>query len=98
MTLLTRLIAPQELGGGVTEVKLPVHQFLAALAEVRRGEVTRAQLIAGFSLDASEEEQLDTFISRMAADSISREEVHDVLMLAENGFRTPAQVLTRLGF
>lgn len=92
MSLLTRLVAP--LAG---EEKLPVHQFLAALAEIRRGQITRAQLISGFAVSVAQEAQLDTFIARMASDTLTREEVHDVLLLAENGFRTPAQVMTRLG-
>ncbi len=93
MTLLTRLIAP--LPG---EVKLPVHQFMGELAEIRRGESTRAQLISEFNLSTPEETQLDLLIAQMAADNVSRAEVHDVLLLGEYGLRTEAQVLTRFGF
>ena len=93
MSLLTRLIDPLD-----GEEKIPVHQFTAGLAEVFRGQITRSQFIAGFGIKPDEEAQLDSFISHLAGSTLTREEVHDVLLLAENGFRTPSQVLTRLGF
>ncbi len=95
MTLMTRLIDPNP-----GEVKLPVHQFMAALAELARGEVTRAQVIAFFSLSASEETQLDEFIANQAGSGsklINRQEIHDVLMLGEIGAYNVSQALTRLG-
>jgi hypothetical protein len=95
MSLLSRLVDPAE-----GEVKLRSHQFMAALAELKRGEVTRAQVVAAFGLSASEETQLDTFIDNHAgtgSKAINREEIHDALLLGEAGHYTLAQVKARLG-
>lgn len=98
MTLLTRLIAP--LAG---EAKLPAHQFMAALAELKRGApgVTQAAIATAFNLSAAEQTSLATFVSNMQSGvppfPLSREQIHDVLMLGEMGIYTVAQAKSRLG-
>jgi hypothetical protein len=92
MSLLTRLVLPSE-----GEVKLPVHQFMAELAELQRGEIVVAKMYVDFNLDAAEQLQLDNFIIEMTGGGFNRDEFHDVMMMGERGFYTPAEILTRLG-
>lgn len=93
MSLLTRLIAPVG-----EEEKIPVHQFMAALAEHRRGspDMLLADIHAAFNLDAGEQATLATVIQNHNLDGISRELIHDVLMLGEQGIYTLAEVQSRL--
>jgi len=86
--LVERLI-----GSSDTLVKLPVHQFIGAIAENKRGILTAAQVTAMFNLDAGEQADVVTIL----AGSATREIMHDVLMLGERGLYTQAQVETRLG-
>lgn len=91
MSLLTRLVAP--LPG---EEKLPVHQFTSELAEHMRGEIPKQKMVDDFILTPTEEAQLDAFILEMQGASFTREEFHDVMMMGEVGFYTPAEITTRL--
>lgn len=95
MSLLTRLIAP--LPG---EEKLPVHQFLASLAELVRGApgVTLGALHAAFNLNAAEQAQLLDFMASAQTGNLAvqRQVIHDVLLLGEGGLYTVNQVITRL--
>lgn len=99
MTLLDRLLNLQ----GDDEVSLPPHQFMAGLAEYKRGAVTRAQVKAAFDLSAAEGNQLDAFLNNFDADTIDRTLVHDVLLLGRGrrpdgtAFYPKATVKTRLG-
>ena len=90
MALLDRII-------GTEEPKIPVHQFMAALAEYKRGAVTGAQVVAAFDLSTEETAALDTWLSNLDTDAINRDLIHDVLLLAEDGLYTKATVITRLG-
>lgn len=90
MSLLDRLI-------GTEEPKLPVHQFMAAMAEYKRGSVTGAQVISGFGLSGAEATNLQDFLTNLDTDVINRQKIHDVLMLAEAGFYPKAKVKTELG-
>lgn len=92
MSLLTRLIGTNTSGD-----KLPVHQFMAGLAEYKRGAVTKAQIVAAFDLSADEATALDEWLTNLDADTIDRALIHDVLMLAEEDRYTIAQVKARLG-
>lgn len=92
MSLLTRLLEPQP-----GEQKIPVHQFMAALAEYKRGAVTGAQVVAKFNLDAGETTQLQNWLDNLDGDTINRQLIHDVLMLGETGLYSQAQVVARLG-
>lgn len=93
MGLLTRLVAP--LPG---EVKIPVHQFMAALAEFKRGapNVTIVAIGTAFGLSAPELVELDAFVANQLGDVITREMVHDVLMLGEDGIYTVQNCADRL--
>ncbi len=91
MSLLTRLVAPLE-----EEIKLPVHQFMAGLAEYKRGEITGSALIIAFNLSVPEAAQLQAFLTNLDNDTINRAVIHDVLMLGEAGYYTLSQVQNRL--
>jgi len=58
MSLYTRLI-------GLTEPKIPVHAWMAALGEYERGQVTAPQLAAGFGLDAGEQAEAAALVARI---------------------------------
>ena len=92
MSLLSRLVDPQP-----GEEKIACHQFMAALAEYRRGAVSPAQIVAAFNLDASETTQLQNWLDNLDADTINRQLIHDVLLLGEVGLYTQSQVAGRLG-
>jgi hypothetical protein len=91
MSLLSRLVEPAE-----GEEKIPSHQFMAALAEYKRGAVTGAQVASAFNLSPTETTQLQGWLDNLDDDTINRQIVHDVLMLAEYGLYTQTQVATRL--
>ena len=57
MALLDRLVSSSE-----GEVKLPVHQFISALAEYKRGEINGQRLATWLELSASEITQLGLVI------------------------------------
>ncbi len=90
MALLDRIL-------GTEAPKIPAHQFVAALAEYKRGEVTGAQVATAFGLSQPEIAALGNWLSRLDNNSINREIVDDVLMLGEAGYYTKAQVQNRLG-
>jgi hypothetical protein len=94
MALLDRLT-------GDEEPKLPSHQFAAAMEEWAQGQMTRAQVIAAFSISASEETQLDAIKSRMDDVSPLKFEVlHNVALLAEKKippYDVKAEITSRLG-
>ena len=90
MALLDRLL-------GTEEPKLPVHEFMAGLAEYKRGAITGAQVVSAFNLSGTEATQLQGFLDNLDGDTISRELIHDVLLLGEGGYYTKTQVKNRLG-
>ena len=92
MSLLTRLIDPAD-----DEDKIAVHQFMAGLAEYKRGSITKADLVTAFNLSASEATALDEFLANLDADTIDRAKIHDVLFLGEAGLYSSAKVKTELG-
>lgn len=92
MSLLTRLISPSD-----PEDKLPVHTFMAALAEYKRGVITGQQVIDAFELDSAEATQLQNFLDNLDTSSIDRTLIHDVLLLGEAGHYNEAQAKSRLG-
>jgi hypothetical protein len=89
MAILKRL-------AGTEQPKLPVHQWMAGLAEVKRGHITQAQFISAFSLSPAEVTELATWASRLTGGSIARDDIHDVLMLLEYGLYSEAQAKNRL--
>jgi hypothetical protein len=84
MSLYTRLAVPAE-----GEEKIPIHQFMAAIAEGGRGQVTRAQVIATFNIEPADEAALDFIFDKMTGWTTDksrfefRQVLHDVLLLAE---------------
>jgi hypothetical protein len=93
MSLLTRLVAPQ-----TGELKLPSHQFMAAIAEYKRGApgVTLASIATTFGLSAGEQTDLATLAGLFVGDVISRELIHDVLLLGEVGIYSVATCQARI--
>lgn len=95
MGLLSRLTVP-----AAGEVKIPVHSFMAALAELKRDapgvDIARIAAFGEFDLDAGEQATLQTFVDNIFGDVISREQVHDVLLLGESGFYTVQECSDRL--
>lgn len=81
-------------------VKLPVHQFWAALTEFAAGEVTKPQIVAFFNLDAADEADLDWLIGKYQAAANNKKEIflhriHDIFVLAEYdfpGYQTEAEL------
>ena len=72
--------------------KIGVHQFMAAMAELIRGQVSRADVIAFFEMSGTDITQLDALIAKGQAMSVAERfkyalELHDVLLLAEAGHR-----------
>ena len=92
MSLLTRLISPQP-----GETKLPVHQFMAALAEYKRGAITGSQVIMAFNLVGSETAALQDFLDNLDSDAIDRSKLHDVLLLGETGLYDLNKIKSELG-
>ncbi len=90
MSLLDRLL-------GTENPKLPVHQFMAALAEYERSAITKQNIVDTFDLDETEATALQDFLDEIDASNIGRAQIHDVLMLGESGLYTKIQVKNRLG-
>jgi NaMN:DMB phosphoribosyltransferase len=84
---------------GTEDPKIPIHQFMSAAAENVRGEMTDLQVKNAFNLSAAEATEAATLKAQLAG-TVSRQELHDVLLLAERGiepYTTAAAVKTRLG-
>ncbi len=92
MSLLTRLIDPHP----NNEERLPVHQFMAALAEYKRGAITGTQVASAFNLSAGETTALQEFLDNLDTSTIDRAKIHDVLMLGSYGLYTITKVRTEL--
>lgn len=82
MSLLSRLVDPAP-----GEDQIPVHQFMAALAELKRAApgVTIASIVTAFSLSAGEQTELEGLVNSAYLDKIDRQLIHDVLLLGEGG-------------
>jgi hypothetical protein len=97
MSLLTRLVAPLE-----GEIKLPVHQFTAAIAEYKRSATTMtgADLVSKFDLTGGEIttlQQWQTIIdSSPESPSAIRGQLEDVFILGERGQYSMVEVESRL--
>lgn len=93
MSLLTRLVAP-----AAGEVQIPIHQFQAALRELKRGApgVTVTTIGDAFALSAGERTELQTLVDSQYLDLIDAELLHDVLLLGERGQYTLQAVQDRL--
>jgi len=84
----------------VEEPKIPVHAFMAAMGELKRGRVTAPVLAAVFELDAGAQVEAATLFARFNNGSpLTSVELHEVLLLAETGlaYGTVQSLKTRLG-
>ena len=74
---------------GESEVRIPIHGIRALFGELERGAVDPAYIIAAYNLDAGQQADLATLITKMIAatdkGAFSRF-VFDWLVLAEQGF------------
>jgi hypothetical protein len=83
------------------EPKIPVHAFMAAMAERKRGKVSAAQIVSTFALDAAA--QIDAIALNARFDDtvnpLTGTELHDVLLLADAGlaYQTVTALKNRLG-
>ncbi len=82
---------------GTEEPKIPVHQFMAALAEYKRGAISGAQIVSTFGLSGPEATALQQFLINLDGDTINRAMIHDILLLGETGLYTKTNVMSRLG-
>jgi len=83
--------------GGVPKVSS--HTLLAALDEVRRGEITVGTATAALSLLAQTVTDLNKIISEVGLGNITRDEVEDVfnLVQARTIYTSKSAAATRLG-
>ena len=92
------------------EVRIPVHFFQAALAEVGRGRMTGAQaqsaveIASGQALSAAEVVEATTLLATISGSTTAKlaraKEIDDVLLLAQHRverYDTPLAVALRLG-
>ncbi len=93
MSLLSRLVDPAP-----GEEKLPTHQFMASLAELKRAApgVTIASIVTAFNLSAGEQTELEGLVNNAYLDKIDRGMLHDVLLLGEGGQYSLATCQSRL--
>lgn len=84
----------------IEEPKIPAHQFMAALGELKRGRVTAPVLAAAFALDVAEQAEAATLFDRFSGGApLTSGELHEVLLLAEAGlaYNTVTSLKNRLG-
>lgn len=90
--------------------KIPVHDFFAAANEIVAGAVTVANVKTAFSMNTSEEDEMDELVAlaptgtsatALANKALYVSTVHSVFILAEKriytGYITAANIRTRLG-
>lgn len=69
---------------GVEPDKAPIHQLMAAMAEVDRGIITAVQAGAMFpTFGVGAQNDVIALIAELAVPNITRERVHDVFFLSE---------------
>ena len=83
--------------------KIPVHTFGAAMRELARGAVTKTQVVSAFSLDSTDESELDLIIAKYTAMTSTEKaafvvKLHDVMLLCEGDFYNKTKAKTELGF
>ena len=75
------------------EPSISMHGFASAMGELSRSAISKANIVSKLGLDATAESELDALITASPALDL----LTDVLILAEEGYYTKAQVKTRLG-
>jgi hypothetical protein len=53
------------LGISQAETKIPVHQFMSAIAELKRGKCSQADIVALYNLNATEQTELTALLGRI---------------------------------
>lgn len=79
---------------------IPVHTFIAVVAEHAKGNMTNNQARTALNLSAAEGNEAITLSARVQSGALTRTEVHDVLLIAWDRippYDTVAAVKTRLG-
>lgn len=84
--------------------KIPVHIFGVALREWARGNITRANVVNAFNLDAGDQTEINAIAAKYAGlpnanaklDFLTQME--DAFLAAEAGFYDRDTVASRLGF
>lgn len=81
VSLLTRLVDPAH-----GEQKIPIHAFMATLAEYdrRAPDMNLDRIAQTFNMSAEERIALQEWLSNMDRGDIDRPTIHDVLLLAES--------------
>lgn len=81
------------------EPKLSIHAFVGCAAEWVRGRMNANQAKAALGLSAAEGNEALTLVNRVTSGALSREEVQDVLLMAEQQtfYATVAAIKARLG-
>jgi hypothetical protein len=78
--------------------RIGVHRLSASVGEYLRGELTAQQVRDAFTLDAQEQNDLNSILSRIGAGTISPQHVKDVFMLVELGDYPEAKAKSSLGY
>lgn len=79
---------------------IPVHLFVAVVAEHAKGNMTNNQARTALNLSAAEGNEAIALSARVQGGQLTRTEVHDVLLIAWDKhppYDTVAAVKTRLG-
>ena len=88
MALIDRLLASDG-------TKLPIHQVLAYIREVRLGKITRNTVVTALGLTTEDITELQALFDRMTSiippltAQLTAQEIIDVLMIAERQHRFP---------
>ena len=82
--------------------KISVHNFMAVLAERKRGFITTNQVITNLALSTAEQTELQRLVARVLdlVTPLTAIEIHDVLIMSEHGgvpYTTVEAVKTRFG-
>lgn len=89
--------------GGNGFNRISAHNFTGGLFLWAAGDVTRANIVSAFGLDAADEVQLDQMSANYIAESTAADKityvnkVHHALMLSETGVLNKTQAMTILG-
>ena len=102
MGLYERIVGTEPDRAGLP-TKISPHSFMAVLQENIRGQLSNPQSVSAFvpPLNAGEIVEATAIKNRIIATTLTRAELHDVLLLAEAfipPYDTRAGVATRLGF
>jgi hypothetical protein len=109
MALVERLMGVDEVESDPNTHKIAVHAFFAANHQRINGDLSRAQVISMFALDAAAVAEYDTLAAQAPTGSTALataqkamflERIHAVLILGEGGYAgyvTPTEVRAKLG-